>query len=1029
MVERKFPKLEAAGSTPVSRSISCAAAPFFFLLLFLPFLLTAQSVREEYEVFTTRSGLPHNNVLRIAQDPYGYLWVGTNNGLSRYDGQEFRSYRDLFASMGNPWGNAVDALVCDGNDLWIGTRGSLLACMDVRTGKTKHITLPNSPAASGYGVHALCSLGDKLYIGCYDGTLLVLSKSSGTFSVRKLAGFAIKKIQVLNGMVTAFADSLYVINEQGQARTWRIKGLDMDPSNIVAGEHQLMITRVNNTLFYDMHTGQVSEQPLSMYSGNYPFSGVYHKGYFIAIHHGFISTYDQHGRLKKEFRISESTSGQWTLVNDLFIDRSGVVWIGLDYGLVKVVESRYRFRKYHTDNLFRRISHNYIRAVFAEKDRLWVGTKWGYINCLDFRKSREYPAISSYRVHVPASLNHTATVNTLCRTRDNQLLAGGLEGLMYKDGDHFSPYPFRHIAGVPDFRNQVWALVQDRRGRIWIGTAPNGLYILDEQNRQLKHIVKEDGTGLQSNDIWSIFEDSEGTLWLGTGSGLVQANVDDRGQITFSSWQHFATNAPAGIQAWQIIEDADKNLWIGFPDKGLSYYDRRTKHFTNYSERNGLPSDAVSGLLDDGARIWISTMNGIASLDKKSRQIIPYSEEDGLISNDFNFKACARMDDGQLFWGTKLGLMGFYPPGAIQEQRSHALLKRTELKVMGNTVEMHDTLELSNDENMFSIRFALLDYTYPSRYIYRYCLNGFDKIWNYTGSGNAVATYTNLPPGQYEWTVEAFTGNKQTPAARTSMWIIVHPAFWQTTWFWVLAVALFLCIAGLAAYLRFRWLLKAERDRHTMMQKVAELELQALQSQMNPHFIFNAVSSIQHFIIRNDEVTANEYLTKFARLMRLFLESSKRKLITLEEELEILNLYTDLEKLRFEDKFSVAIEVDDMLNPARTELPSMLIQPFAENAIIHGLNHLVEKGHLCIKFIALDEGIECVIDDNGIGRARSAQLHVQQHTSRAMSLIRERLQTYAFIKDSPYTKLRITDKQDEAGNACGTRVEITILYN
>jgi sensor histidine kinase YesM len=258
----------------------------------------------------------------------------------------------------------------------------------------------------------------------------------------------------------------------------------------------------------------------------------------------------------------------------------------------------------------------------------------------------------------------------------------------------------------------------------------------------------------------------------------------------------------------------------------------------------------------------------------------------------------------------------------------------------------------------------------------------------------------------------------------TRLSIIIRPAIWQRTSARVIAALVFLVVVVYVISNRFRRSVAREREKLQSDQKFAELELRALQAQMNPHFIFNSINAIQHFMLNNDELSANTYLSKFARLMRLYLESSKNKYIAITEEIELLQLYVHLEKLRFEDKFDYSFTVDPYFKHTALEIPSMLLQPYVENAINHGLALRKTQGSLNVRFSRTASGITCVIDDDGVGRSFAAARN-GNHRSRGMDIINERLGAYRLVDNIEITT-QVIDKTDNEGKATGTRVEVFI---
>ncbi|MFA6261113.1 MAG: two-component regulator propeller domain-containing protein [Bacteroidia bacterium] len=983
----------------------------------------AQTGINDYDLFTTRSGLTHNSVLAIAQDHNGYLWVGTRNGLCRYDGQEFISYADAFGEFGNAWGNAVEAISCYRDEIWIGTRGGLLARLNAKTGVWQKFHLPVTTNVPYYGIKTiLVTSGDNVYAGCIDGTVLVINRHTGLVKAVKLVEFPVRHIGLLRDSILVYADQFYLLHP-GTDKIRKLKlsiRLPLWPTSAINGSTVLTELDEHTLGFYDLQSQKqriVRDTCFASFPAHTIKSSSDH---FIATNGNVILAYDKHGRRLSQFQIDENESrDKWELINDLTEDREGNIWIGIDHGLVRTITRNYRFKKFRSESRFKKISHNYIRALYAEKNIVWAGTWHGMVNKIDFSTATQRYSISRFALATPTK---TGTVNTLARLRNGALLAGASEGLFKLEGKQFERYRFARSKQSITLNGEIWSILEDRKGRLWISSRVNyqGWITMIDDKKQTMRVWPRPAI------VWNIYEDKSGQLWFGTENGLERVTLDPiTDSVGFVHQSVFARNSPAGRRIWSISEDAFANLWIGTTDNGLLYYNTHTRLFTAYTEANGLTSNSVSGILHtDTNNLWIGTMNGLAMLNLRTKKFTTYTEEDGLISNDFNFKACAVTERGEMFWGTKNGIMSFYPDSVKPYVVTWPLLIN-QISVMGKPVQLADSISVSYAENMITIKFALLEHTHHKHY-YRYQLTGFSDTWNYADERNPVASYTNLPPGTYQLQINGATTLNQWLLEVKKLTIVVQPAFWQTSWFILLSILLVIGMVVLAVYLRIRKVVKTEREKHGIKQKITELELSALQAQMNPHFIFNAIHSIQHFIVHNDQLNANEYLTKFANLMRLFLESSKKKTIPLSEEIEILRLYTDLEILRFEERFDVEITVDATLDTHKIDIPSMLLQPFVENAIIHGLIYRKEKGHLLIAFSKQPDGLLCTIDDNGIGREESLKLKSSKHRSRGMELINDRIRSYNELYETSLCTVSTTDKKHDSGVSAGTRVDIMI---
>ncbi|HEX6846979.1 MAG TPA: histidine kinase, partial [Chitinophagaceae bacterium] len=331
--------------------------------------------------------------------------------------------------------------------------------------------------------------------------------------------------------------------------------------------------------------------------------------------------------------------------------------------------------------------------------------------------------------------------------------------------------------------------------------------------------------------------------------------------------------------------------------------------------------------------------------------------------------------------------------------------------------------------NFFSIRYSAKAYTMPKDVRFRYRLKGFEDWTEITGL--RFANYTNVPGGNYVFEVQAANNEGIWNENTLTLPVYVGTAFWRTWWFRTLFFAL-LVLAGYRLY-RYRvdQVKKKQQLKSEYEKKLANVEMSALLAQMNPHFLFNSLNSIDSYIIRNESKKASEYLNNFARLMRLILQNSRSNYISLKDELEALELYMQMESLRFKNKFSYSIAVGENVDMNSVVIPPMLIQPYVENAIWHGLMHLSNgtDGMVKISISKSEDDLQCVIEDNGIGRAEAAAIRAQKQNSHKRSMGMQITQDRIEIINKLYNmnaSVSIHDITDEAGNPKGTKVELTI---
>jgi len=337
-------------------------------------------------------------------------------------------------------------------------------------------------------------------------------------------------------------------------------------------------------------------------------------------------------------------------------------------------------------------------------------------------------------------------------------------------------------------------------------------------------------------------------------------------------------------------------------------------------------------------------------------------------------------------------------------------------------------LELAPSEDFITLQYASLSHRDIPSLQYSYQLEGIDKDW--VNAGRAITTsYTNLLPGTYLFKVRSTDEFGKWMTNIRQLKIVVKPNLWQTWWF-MLACMIAGSAAGIFLYLAYRQSQQKELMLLRISKMLAESQLMALRAQMNPHFIFNCLNSIQECIVTEKYAEASKYLNKFSKLFRMVLHNSGKDLVTVEQERQVLQLYLELEVMRFDGSFSYEIIVDPMLEEDQIVLPSMLLQPFVENALWHGLLHKSSDRKLLIEFIYIDEDIFlCRIEDNGIGRKKSFELKAnsakyKQHDSQGLRITKDRIDL--LNKQGNHAILTITDLCDDGGNASGTRIEIEL---
>lgn len=417
----------------------------------------------------------------------------------------------------------------------------------------------------------------------------------------------------------------------------------------------------------------------------------------------------------------------------------------------------------------------------------------------------------------------------------------------------------------------------------------------------------------------------------------------------------------------------DSTVWIS-TQQGVKIL--KHDYLTTIGKKQGLLSDMCKDVIFDGNIAWISTDRGISRLvyhwdhDTPVYATSGITENDGLISSDVNQTA---ISDKYIWAATASGIC-FISKNDTARTTPHPLININTV-VRGNEERVYgDTVAIDYRKNKLRIELSGISFRSGKQTTYQYRFKNLDSNW--TNTATDVLEFSTLPFGTHTFEVRAVDRweNKSDPVKKLT--ITVRPPFWKTFWF-ILCTYLFTAILiGCAVYIYFRIQQRKKDKIYQIRKAMAELEMKALRGQMNPHFIFNCLGSIQHHILRADTINANLYLYKFSKLIRNILQYSIAADITLAEELEMLELYLELEKVRLGDRMNYVMEVAPDIDPTDISIPSMIIQPYVENAIKHGITPLEDTpGNIRISFHQVDNYLVCTIEDDGIGINASIAAH------------------------------------------------------
>ena len=441
----------------------------------------------------------------------------------------------------------------------------------------------------------------------------------------------------------------------------------------------------------------------------------------------------------------------------------------------------------------------------------------------------------------------------------------------------------------------------------------------------------------------------------------------------------------------------------------------------------------ISGVTRDRQNnLWIKAEEGLIRYDHAKKAFSIYHQLDGLWTYVWSDPGIIQtLNDGSIFASTGMTFAHFNPANIQPKESEKVEPYIYKLEVFNETVYVSRNIEesisqtLAPEDNYFTIHYSSLLENPGHDIEYRYQLEGFDDEWIFAAENN-TATYSKVPPGTYTFFLAArYPGGIWTPTNK-QLTIELEPTFTQSNIFKLLVALLIISLLyGLYRYRTYH-LLNEQKIKSEFQNQLSEVKLEALRSQMNPHFLFNSLNSIDNYILSNKPKEASEYLSKFSKLIRNILDFSKHKQITLEEELTTSRLYIEMEQLRFTNKFETEIEIDPSIALDVELVPPLILQPYIENAIWHGLLHKDEKGKLVMKASKSGDSLKIIIDDNGIGRKRAMEIKSKSATKRkshGMKITEARINILNEL-NALGGKVEIEDKYDKQKNALGTKVTI-----
>ncbi len=576
----------------------------------------------------------------------------------------------------------------------------------------------------------------------------------------------------------------------------------------------------------------------------------------------------------------------------------------------------------------------------------------------------------------------------------------------------------------------IESICLDQKGSIYVGSLYGLGRIPAERDTMYWLKALESNAGKHPMVILNDRLD-ENTLWLATEKNLFKYNKQNR------IYQRFSPDHN-NYFIYDIEFDSDSSLYVATTSGQLFNYDVIKDEWTDMRLSSVVQKEygEITNLyFSDTGRIWVATSNEVCQFEESTRTASCLSHQpankDGLFPIGL-YRALFGDRHGRLWIASRLGVQFSKDPCALPTLPSKppqvvclSYQTNIDLEAEKRPLLIHDSIYLNVDQRDVTFNYVLPNPLHPQQVTYEIKLEGFDDVF-YSSDQRSVR-YPRLPGGRYKLKLRARDGEGEWTTT-TVINVTAEKKLIEYLWFRIV-IGLF-TVGSLILLNRYLVLQvkKEERLKASFANRLNEVQLQALRAQMNPHFLFNCLNSIKYYAISKSREETADYLSKFALLVRTILNNSKSHTVALLEELEAMKLYVEIENIRLEDKFDFFLEVDESIDTLDVRVPPMIFQPYVENAIWHGLMNKRGKGTLKIVIKNMGDIIQCLVEDNGIGRRAAREINqgrTHRKTSMGMQITADRI---SLIHDvyGIKTSINIVDLTNSKNEACGTRVIIEI---
>lgn len=1001
---------------------------WFRLILIVPIVFYQVVVYGQaynFRQVSIQQGLPQSQAYAIIFDQNQRAWIGTQGGgLCRYDGSEFK----VMTKSDSLISNRVFSLQMLNDQIWVGQRGGI----SVFNSDAQFVSNYRLPGQSGI-VNDMIKFEETIYVATDQGLYYLDKQQIIPYN---------KNINLVETPVYRFFEpepgNLWLCTEDGLLSF-------ADPFNKINKARGLPVNEVQCAV-------RMEQQ------------------WLIGTYGGGVWVYDKAQGVFQPEALQEYNS---EIITALYVASGGEIWIGTqNNGLYQYTRDDQQVKNYRTEN---GLANNNVRTILADRwNNIWIGTSGGGVSIFQNSPFIKYSTESGLNGNY---------VYTVVNDRNNTIWLGteGTGALRINDT---SVTLFDEDYGFCS--DKVRSILLDNSGDIWFGTEGSGLGVYSPSLQKDTIFLFNQENGLTSNWIKAFAQNEvNGEIYIATVNGGIMRVNKEKGfplNARFARMKIKAGQLPDRVnhlfmynkKLWFLgdenkfgfIENGsvhvstvsnvnfrnavtfEDRIWIGTYDNGILQLTLQGDSVLSdkwITTADGLASNNIYQLIWDAGDLWVGTERGLDRLklnaDFEIQKVVHFGAAEGFEGVETNGNASYKDAFGQLWFGTVNGLYAYVGGEINYAQKDPPFLVLNDFRIFYESIEntefasyfdhglMTHELILPYDQNHIGFSFKAIHYTHASNVRYRWKLAGLDSTWT-PPSTNHEATYGFLQPGSYKFSVKASIDDNWEVEPIEVAFRIDQP-YWQKWWFKLIyysATGLAVLIVFLIVLLRLKRKNKRLREKLEMEKNLIELEQKALRLQMNPHFIFNVLNSIHNLIILNDSDKARYALAKFSKLMRRVLENSREKMISIDNEVETLENYVQLERLTSGVEVDLLFDIDENLDSSEEILPPLMIQPFVENALIHGVKNLDHKGIISISFrLCSEQVLECIVEDNGRGRDYAAKMVAQKenyHKSTALQVTEERLAS--LNKNTGFVPFEIIDLKNEQGEGIGTRIVLRL---